>query len=843
LNAEEPAACYHCGLPLPAPRSASGGPGQSARDDAGRAAVGLIVRIDDIDHAMCCPGCAAVAQTIVDLGQQSYYRDRTAYAASAEGAQQLPPELQLYDNADPRFALDADSRESTFTVEGLRCAACVWLIEQRLNKLPGVDAAQLNVATERLYVRWRSEACNPGDILAALHAIGYAGYPYEAGRHGAQQNKAARTLGRQLFVAGLSMMQVMMYVAPSYLAANDGTLDADMASLLRWASLLLTLPAICYSALPFWRGAWTSLRARTLGMDVPVALGIAAAFGASVLATINGRGEVWFDSVTMFIFLLLCSRYLELRARRKAGAALERLQHTLPASATLLENYPDSRATTTVRAAALAVDNIILIKPGEAVAADAVIIEGRTALDLSLLSGESAPVAKHAGDAIPGGAINAGDVILARVTRRAQDSTLSDLVKLINRAGGDKPRIALWADHVAAWFVAGLLLFALAAFGFWFWIDGYSAARAWPIAIAVLVVSCPCALSLATPTALAAATDKLLRQGVLITGAQTLETLHRTTHVVLDKTGTLTYGRPVVQHIEALGAMRAEFCLQVAAALEADSAHPLARAITDAATQAATQAGSEAAAEAGGVAKRATTVRETPGRGLEGTVHNRRYRLGNAHFVAALSGPPPPHDIGEGATPVYLGAEGQWLACLQLQDGLRPDAQATVDYFRKHGKTVVLLSGDHDVLARRVGDQLGIETTAGGYLPADKLDFVQQLQRRGCVVAMIGDGINDAAVMGAADVSFAMGGGAALAQAHADAVLLDGRLGAVADSARVAAATMRVIRQNLAWATVYNVVAIPAAAVGMLNPWLSGVGMALSSAVVVANALRLRGES
>jgi Cu2+-exporting ATPase len=808
INTVEPTACYHCGLPLPS--------------DAA-----WTVRIDDVQHTMCCPGCAAVAQTIVDLDQQNYYRNRTAYAASAEGVQQLPPELQLYDNADPRFALDADSRESTFTVEGIRCAACVWLIEHRLAKLPGVESAQLNVATERLYVRWRSDACRPGDILGALHAIGYAAYPYDAGRHGDMQRIAARTLGRQLFVAGLSMMQVMMYVAPAYLA-DDGTLDASMASLMRWASLLLTLPAICYSALPFWRGAFTSLRARALGMDVPVALGIAAAFGASVLATVSGEGEVWFDSVTMFIFLLLCSRYLELRARRKAGAALERLQHALPASASLLENYPASRAATIVRAAALAVDNIIVIKPGEAVAADSVVVEGRTALDLSLLSGESAPVAKQEGDAIPGGAINAGAVILARVTRRAQDSTLSDLVKLINRAGGDKPRIALWADRVAAWFVAGLLLFALAAFGFWYCVDGYSAARAWPIAIAMLVVSCPCALSLATPTALAAATDKLLRQGVLITGAQTLETLHRATHVVLDKTGTLTHGRPAVQHIAALGAMRADFCLQVAAALETGSAHPLARAIT------------AAAGEAGREDWSAAAVQETPGRGLEGMVHNRRYRLGGAHFVAGLSGPVPPHDISEGVTPVYLGAEGQWLACLQLQDGLRPDAQATVDYFRNAGKTVVLLSGDYDVLARRVGDQLGIETTAGGYLPADKLNFVQQLQRRGCVVAMIGDGINDAAVLGAADVSFAMGGGAALAQAHADAVLLNGRLGAVADSARMAERTMRVIRQNLCWATVYNVIAIPAAALGWLNPWLSGVGMALSSAVVVANALRLR---
>jgi Cu2+-exporting ATPase len=298
--------------------------------------------------------------------------------------------------------------------------------------------------------------------------------------------------------------------------------------------------------------------------------------------------------------------------------------------------------------------------------------------------------------------------------------------------------------------------------------------------------------------------------------------------VVLDKTGTLTWGRPVLQGIQQLGAMRADFCLQVAAALEAGSAHPLARAIISAAD------------EAGRHHWSAVALTETAGCGLEGTVHNRRYRLGSAQFVAGIAGLAPERTVADGVTPIYLGVEGQWLACLQLHDGLRPDAQDTVDYFRRRGKTVVLVSGDDDVLARRVGDQLGIETTVGGYLPADKLNFVQQMQRRGCVVTMIGDGINDAAVLGAADVSFAMGSGAALAQAHADAVLLNGRLGAVADSARVAERTMRIIRQNLGWATVYNVVAIPAAAMGLLNPWLSGVGMALSSAVVVLNALRLR---
>ena len=804
-------ACYHCGLPVPAKSH-------------------WRVRIDGASQPMCCPGCEAVAQTIVELGQEDYYRTRSAFAVSAEGAQLVPPELQLYDNADPRFALDADSCETTLAVEGIRCAACVWLIERRLARLPGVHSAQLNVATERLYVRWNKAACKPGDILAALHAIGYAAYPYDAARHSEQLRRAGKTLGRQLFVAGLAMMQVMMYVAPAYLA-ESGTLDDDMASLMRWASLLLTLPAILYSAQPFLRGAWASLRARALGMDVPVALGIVAAFGASVVATWRGRGEVYFDSVTMFIFLLLASRYLELLARRKAAAALERLQHALPAAATRLADWPASRAGAVVPAAALAAGDFILVKPGEAVAADCAIVDGQTALDLSLLSGESAPQRRGPGDEVPGGAINASAAVVARVLRPSRDSTLSDLVRLIDRAGQDKPRIAQWADRVAAWFVGALLLFALATFAFWRW---YDPALAWPVAIAVLVVSCPCALSLATPSALAAAIDRLLRRGVLVVGPQTLETLHRASHIVFDKTGTLTLGRPQLQDTALLGLMQQEHCLHLAAALEADSAHPLARALRAAAPPADPLQPAHW--------WQAEKIVEVPGQGLEGWMHGRQYRLGSAAFVAGLSGPlaEPGHSVPGGMTPVYLGGADDWLACFHLQDGLRDDAEATVDYFRRAGKQIVLLSGDQHALTQQVGARLGIAEASGGYLPEQKLAYVQRLQQQGAVVAMVGDGINDAAVLSAADVSFAMGSGAALAQAHADAVLLSGRLASVADTARTAAKAMRVIRQNLGWATVYNLVAIPAAALGYLNPWLSGVGMALSSAVVVANAMRLR---
>jgi len=800
----QPIACFHCGLPVPAGAHWN-------------------VVIDDVPRAMCCPGCEAVAQTIVDIGQSSYYRERDAYAANAADAAMLPPQLRLYSNDDVQFARDADSCEATLSVVGIRCAACVWLIERQLLRLPGVQAASLNVATERLYVRWNKHQCQPGDILQAVRQIGYTAYPYDAVRHGEQLQKASKTLGRQLFVAGLSMMQVMMYVAPAYLA-EDGTLDDNMASLMRWASLLLTLPAICYSAMPFFQGAWSSLRARTLGMDVPVTLGILAAFFGSVVATFTGRGEVYFDSATMFIFLLLCSRYFELQARRKAASALERLQHALPASASLLAGFPDSRTATLVPAGSLAVGDIILVKPGEAIAADSVIVEGTSALDLSLLTGESAARRRKAGERVPGGAINASAALILRVLKPARDSTLSDLLKLIERAGSGKPQIALWADKVAAWFVLGLLLFAAAVFAFWSWHD---AAQAWPVAIAVLVVSCPCALSLATPTALAAATDSLLRRGVLIVQPHVLETLHRASHIVFDKTGTLTVGKPVLQQTEALASMTENDGLQIAAALEAGSAHPLAQAILDA---------------AGEPRCHAEQLQEVQGQGLEGVVDGVRYRLGNAAFVAAIAGPPLGHTaIGvQGKTPLYLGVQGRWLVRFLLSDALRPEAREVIDYFHRRGKQVVLLSGDQEALTQGVAAELGIAVACGEFLPDEKLDFVQQLQARGAVVAMVGDGINDAAVLSAADVSFAMGSGAALAQAHADTVLLSSQLRSVQDTAKTAARSMSIIRENLGWATLYNVTAIPAAALGFLNPWLSGVGMAASSAVVIANALRLR---
>ncbi len=809
--------CFHCGLPVP--------PGST-----------WTVAIGGAPRAMCCPGCEAVAQAIVDNGLTDYYLTRDGYSTTADKDALVPEELRLYDTPELMAQFSAqlpdgaqaggESCEAVFSVDGIRCAACVWLIERRLAHVPGVENINLNVATERLQVRWQKDNCKPSDILRAVREVGYAAYPYDAIRHGEQLQRAAKKMFRQLFIAGLSMMQVMMYAVPVYLA-SEGTMDADMEKLMRWASMLLTLPAVFYSALPFFRGAWSNLKARALGMDVPVALGITAGFIGSVASTITGRGDVYFDSVTMFIFLLLCSRYLELMARRKAASALEKLQRALPASAARMSGYPADRSTEAVVAAQLVEGDVVLVKPGEAVPADGVIVEGSTAIDLSLLTGESHPQPRSIGDMLPGGAVNATQAIVVRISKSARDSTLSMLVKLIERAGQAKPQLALWADKVAAWFVAALLLFALIVFGIWQWHDP---SRAWPIAVAVLVVSCPCALSLATPSALAAATDRLVRQGVLVVQPHVLETLHRTTHVIFDKTGTLTTGKPVLHHIAAAGPDSTGRCLQLAAALEASSAHPLALAIIEAA--------SEAGVTAGGIVAR--DLHHSAGQGIEGVIEGVRYRLGSAAFVGEIAGTPEPHGARDSFTPVYLGTVGAWLARFDLADAARHDAKQVIEHFRSAGKKVILLSGDQQAVTQRVAAELGIPEAHGEYLPDQKLEFVQALQASGAVVAMVGDGINDAAVLRAADVSFAMGSGAALAQTHADTVLLSGRLSAIWDAKEAATKTMAVIKQNLAWATVYNAIAIPAAALGLLNPWLSGIGMSLSSAIVVLNALRLR---
>jgi Cu2+-exporting ATPase len=802
------AACFHCGLPL--------------------AHGAWPVMIDGVSRDTCCRGCQAVARSIVELGLGSYYRNRAAPPRTAKEARAALDDLGLYDLPEIQrgFVREVDAgrhqAEAALLLDGITCAACVWLIEQRLARLPGVLEAGINYATRRARVRWDRRAAQLSAILRAIAELGYGAQPYDAARSEDALKRERRTMLWRLFVAGFGMMQVMMYAVPAYV--TDGQMTADIDQLMRLASLALTVPVALWSALPFYAGAWRDLRNRRIGMDVPVSLGILIAFAASVLATLQGAGTVYFDSVTMFVFLLLGARYLEMCARAKAAESQERLARLAPAVAERLDRYPQTSRQTTVAVATLRPGDHVMVRPGAAVPADGIVAEGASAVDESLLTGESRPVAKKAGDGLTAGAVNRHGPLVMRVDRVGEDTVLSSIVRLMDRAQSAKPRIAETADIVARWFVAALLLFTAVIAAVWLLIDP---SRALWVAVALLVVTCPCALSLATPAALAAGNGALYRAGVLVTRGHALETLARATHFVFDKTGTLTQGRMRLLGVMPLAGVGQARCLALAAALEARSEHPVAKAI---------------AAELPAGAPPAKGLRNVPGMGIEGEVEGRLLRIGAPAFVAELVRQPLPDElllVSEEASVVALGGEEGWLALLTVGDMLRPDARRVVGALAAQGKTVCLLSGDRSARVQRLARELGITQARGDADPREKLRFVRALQAQGAVVAMTGDGVNDAPVLAQAQVSIAMGSGTDLARTGADLLLRPDRLEPLLEAVTTARRTLRIIRQNLAWAVAYNAVALPLAALGQVTPLIAAAGMSLSSLTVVLNALRL----
>jgi len=615
-------------------------------------------------------------------------------------------------------------------------------------------------------------------------------------------------------------MQVMMYAIPVYLA-GEGEMTADIESLMRWASLLLTLPVVLYSSAPFFRNAWRDLRLLRVGMDVPVALGIATAFAASVWATLTSSGEVYFDSVAMFVFFLLGGRYLEMSARQKAVSVAEALARLLPAFAWRLRDA--SPEPEKVLVADLQPGDCVLVRPGEIIPADGLVLAGNSQADESLLTGESMPVAKSTGSSVTGGALNIESPLTVRVEAVGEGTRLSAIVALMERAAMEKSRLVEVADRVAGWFVWGVLLVAvLTALG-WGWFD---AQKALWITVSVLVVTCPCALALATPIALTVAAGALARDGLLLTRGYAIETLARATHFVFDKTGTLTQGRLRLLELLPLAGCGRDDCLVVAAALERASEHPLAAAVRLAA--------------AGLPEQMAMEAQSVTGSGVEATIGGRRYRLGRPEYAMALSGGELPVRPGGPETLVLLADEDGALAWLRFGDTLRPEAGALVAELLSSGRRVVLLSGDAEASVRQVGSALAIAEMHAGVTPQGKHDYVAGLQARGAVVAMLGDGVNDAPVLAQAQVSVAMGGGAQLARTQADFVLLSENLDHLRRGFRRTQFTLRVIRQNLWWSFAYNVLALPLAIAGYVTPWLAGIGMSASSLLVVLNSLRIQ---
>jgi Cu2+-exporting ATPase len=713
--------------------------------------------------------------------------------------------------------------ETFLLVDGIQCGGCALSIEKALRKLSGVHQAEINFATHRGRVAWDPDRLRLVDLLRTVHETGYAARPYDPAQRETALESERRGRLRRLGIAGLFGMQVMTLSIALY-AGDFSGMDDWIRELLRWASLLLVLQVLGYAGAPFFASAFRDLRRLRAGMDVPVSLGLLIAFAGSVHATFTGEGAVYFDSVVMFVFLLLLARYVEFTTRARHVRVAESLITAPPATAVRIEETAGSRNETRVIASTLAPGERAFVAAGETVPADGMIVSGRSTVDESLLTGESRPIDKSAGDRVIAGSVNFDSPIEIRVERAADETLLAHTLRLVERARTMKPPAERLADRVASRFVAGVLILAAAIAAYWW----HTAPDRWlPVTIAVLVVSCPCALSLATPAALTAAIGALAKNGLVVTQSHALETLARVNRFVFDKTGTLTKGLLSVSHVKLHADVAEQQAIEIAASLERGSNHPVGRAIAGLSANASLPVAEIAA---------------TPGGGIEGRVGDRLYRIGSAEYVREglggelpFKGGPRPDDD---TTVVLLADDTQVLASFALSDTLRSDAGALIGRLKSLGIEVSLLSGDRTATARHVGASLGIDSSLGDLRPRDKLEAIRRMQSRGEIVAVAGDGINDAPVLAGADISVAMGSGPEAARASADLILLSDRLADLAAGIAIARKGRRVITQNFAWAIAYNLVALPAAGAGLVPPWLAALGMSLSSLVVVSNGLR-----
>jgi P-type Cu2+ transporter len=742
------------------------------------------------------------------------------------------------------WAPDPALWESSVVVQGMHCASCALMCEEALARVPGVISAQVSAASHRATVVWSSSRVLPSGWLGALQAAGYRAVPAnDCFSLEARKLETRQALWRWL-VAGLCMMQVMMYAYPAYIA-QPGDLTPEMEQLLRWASWVLTLPVILFSCEPFFKNAVRDVVHRRISMDLPVALGMAITFGVSTVGTFEPHGtfgaEVYFDSLTMFVFFLLTGRWLELRLRDRTAGALEALMNRLPQSA---ERRLSDGSFERVAARRIVVGDVLRVHAGEAFLADGVVEQGETSVDEALLTGESMPLARGPGSTVIAASHNLSTTVLVRVVRTADATRFAQLVALMQSASTTKPHAAVLADRIAKPFLVFVLLAAFGAAAWWW---AHDPSHALMVAVAVLVVTCPCALSLATPAAMLASAGTLARGGVLVRRLAAFETLARVDTFVFDKTGTLTSDAFVLACASLRPGVSRNHALALAAALAQRSVHPVSRALVRAAQSGETTQGGytdymdhieQAPAPQRWTCDSAT---EVAGQGVSGLVYDAcenappktmALRLGSAAFCGV-----PPVDAD--SLCVYLSDSHGWLATFELQEELRPQALEVVQTLAQAGVQVHMLSGDSSGAVARVAVQAGISHVQGACMPADKLAYLHQLQAQGRTVAMVGDGFNDAPVLAASHVAFALGSQVPLAQAHADFVVLGSQLTGVLRATLLARRTQRVVRQNLLWALAYNAVCVPLAVMGWLPAWLAGLGMALSSLVVVLNALRL----
>ena len=810
--------CFHCGLPVPA------GPTPA------------VLEVEGVERQFCCHGCQAVCKAIVDAGLSDYYHHRSGSAAPAD--QQVIPEflsrVSLYDRPEIQkgFVLQQqDWREAALLLENIRCPACLWLNEKHLRSLPGVIDVHIDDVTQRARVRWNPDSIQLSEILTAIADIGYIAHPYDASRgEYLQKLRRHRSTEKLIFAGAVGMLVMNFSLATYFMTAPDGSGQLPLwVTIGRWTSLVLSTMIMAYSGQEFFSGAWNDIRNRRLGMDIPVVLGLTAAYAGSLYTTITGHGEVYYDSIAMFVFFLLLARRFELGGKLMAADHLERLARVIPGTA---QRIDEDGVRHSVAVEELVPGNRVRLVPGETVPVDGVVSSGTSSFDESLLTGESNPVLKHVGDNVVAGSVNGDQPVIIRVTKTMQASALSEIRQQVDYGLEQRPHYAQLAERVASVFVAVILVIAFATALFWY----MAGSENWlPSTIAVLIVTCPCALALATPVALTVSAGRLIKLGILPLKMSALDVLAKCDYFVFDKTGTLTAGTPRLVELIALPGMDEQQAMQYAAAISADSEHPIARALRhiDISVQLATK-----------------DIMNIPGAGISAIIDNSEWRFGKQDYAitAELANVELQRQIDscqdKGQTVSVLANTGEAKAIFIFEDPLRPGIEEMLQGLRDASIThFSILSGDAESSVLSIGKQLGIDDCHGGMTPPEKLSWIASKQQAGYRVAMFGDGINDAPALAAADVSISFSAATDLANVSSDFLILGKDASVLADARVLATRTRRNIMQNFSWAAAYNFIAIPFAALAMIPPWGAAIGMSLSSLFVVTNALRLRSSN
>lgn len=795
--------CFHCGLAAKHP---------------------LFGTINGVEREFCCSGCRTVCEIIHSQGLDSYYEKR-GESTSGRAAPAAPDFPFDHEDFHRQYVQQkGDSCEVSLMIDGIHCAACVWLIEKGLAREPGLEGVQVSLGTQRAHIRWNPAAVSLSALATAIGRLGYRAYPYDPSKLDQPLRERTRDMLMRMGVAGLATLATMYLAEPLYF--GDFTKDPGFLKLFHWLAFMVATPACLYAILPILKGAWSGLRQRTVNMDGTIALGALATYFASVWGTVVG-GPVYYESLTMFLFLILAGRYVEMAVRRKVFSATERLLKLEAKAAMIRRDGVEER----VPLQAVRVGDEVVVKAGEAIPVDGIVLEGSAGVNEAMLTGESRPVPKQAGDRVVGSSVAVDGSLVVRATGVGQETQLNQIIRLIEQADAHRSPGARQIDLITN--VFGMSVVVVAALSFLGWSIFASPSQALMIAVAVLVITCPCALGLAIPAANVLAATKGVDRGILFAEGAALEALPGVTHVVLDKTGTVTTGHMEVAEIVPF-AESEEHVLAVAAALEEGFEHPIARAI-------------KATARARGLTARVVEgFQVVAGRGVRGHVEGSPAAIGNAALMEA-EGIALPAAVTSataalqqrGLTVAYLAIDGAVVGCLGMKDELRPDAQETVQALQARGIHVTLLSGDHRQAAEMAGHALGVDQVLAEVMPDEKQQVIRGLQAEDRVVVMVGDGVNDAPALAQADVGVAMGEGTDLSITSAQVILLGERLGLLLSAVHLATETRRIIRQNLMLSAIYNVLTIPLAVAGLVTPLVAAIVMPLSSLAVIGNSLRL----